>query len=495
MTEDTSRRQPTREIRAGVEKTPTGIEGFDEITGGGLPRGRTSLVFGAAGTGKTIFGLQTVVNGVRRWGEPGVVVAFEEPSAQIVENATFGWQLEELMEDEVFFLDARLSPDTLRAGAFDLAGMLATLDQKVETMGAKRVVFDSLDVMLRLLDDPTRQRQEVYRIHDWLSEREVTGLITLRLDGPNPHRPLAHSFLPFIADCVVWLSQRVEDRVAMRSLRVVKYRGSSFQENEVPFVIGPRGIEVAHMGREDIDYTVSAERVSTGIAGLDDMLRGGVFRGTSTVVTGASGTAKTTLAGAFAAAACRRGECTLYVCFDESAEEIRRNLLSVDIDLEPYIESGDLRMMAAQAESRNADEHLLRIRAAIDELGATCVVVDPVSAILKAGGPVPGLSVARRLIYQAKEEGITLLCTSLLPRSEPAHEGAPLKIWTLADTWIHLSYEVKQRERTRAITIVKSRGTGHSNEVRELVLSDEGVGVRDVHAPGGEVSAQAAGRR
>ncbi len=475
------------ECRSTVQKAPTGIEGFDELTGGGLPRGRTSLVVGSAGTGKTVFALQSLVRGVQRWEEPGIFVAFEESGQHVVENASFGWRLSEMSDDELFFIDARLSPDTVRAGAFDLAGMLATLEEKARAMGAGRIVFDSLDVMLRLIDDPGRQRQEVYRIHDWLSGRDLTGIITARLDGTGRQQGLAHGFLPFIADCVVRLSRRIEDRVSLRSLRVVKYRGSSFQENQVPLLIGPEGIEVARVGPPAFDYETWEERVSTGLEDLDRMLRGGYFRGTSTVVTGASGTAKTTLAGAFAEAACQRGERTLYVCFDEGSEEIIRNLRSVGIDLQSQIAAGLLRMTGARAESRSADEHLLCIRAIIDEHEPRCLVIDPLSAITRAGGPVPALSVARRLIYQTKREGITLLCTSLLAGEDPDGEGTPLGISTLADTWIHLSYKAQRGERNRALSIVKSRGTAHSNQVRELVLSSDGLRLREVYTAGGEV--------
>jgi circadian clock protein KaiC len=471
----------------GIHKAPTGIAGFDEITGGGLPRGRTSLVLGAPGTGKTIFALQTLVTGVQELGEPGIFVAFEEPSLQIVDNATFGWGIAGLGEDELFLMDARLSPDTVRAGAFDLAGMLAVLREKAEGIGARRIVFDSLDVILKSIEDPGSQRQEVYRIHDWLSARDLTGIITARLEGSDAEGVMEHGFLPFIADCVVRLSQRIEDRVSLRSLRVVKYRGSTFMENETPLLIGPGGMEVARLGPPEFNYEISEERVSSGVEPLDDMLSGGYFRGSSSLITGAPGTAKTTLVGAFAEAACERDERTLYVCFDEGSEEIVRNLRSVSIDLEPHLESGLLCMMAARTEARSADEHLLRIRRTMDDHEARCLVIDPLSAITKAGGAVPALSVARRLIYQTKQEGITLLCTSLLEGDAPSVEGTPLEISTLADTWIHLAYPAQQGERNRALSIVKARGTGHSNQVRELVLSDKGLSLREVYTEGGEV--------
>jgi circadian clock protein KaiC len=471
----------------GIRKASTGIVGFDQITEGGLPRSRTSLIIGSAGTGKTVFALQTLVNGALHHEEPGIFVALEEPTAQIVGNATFGWGLAELDDDQLFFLDARLSPDTVRTGAFDLAGLLASLKEKANQIGAKRIAFDSLDVILRLMDDPARQRQEIYRVHDWLSQTDLTGLVTARLEGLGRPGSMAHGFLPFVADCVIELSQKVEDRVALRSLRVVKYRGSGFRENEVPFVIGPTGMDVAQVGPADFDYNVSQERVSTGVEGLDQMLRGGYFRGASTVITGASGTAKTTLSGAFAEAASLRGEPTLYVCFDEAAGEIVRNLRSVGIDLQPHVESGVLRMVAARAETRSADEHLLRMRAAMDEHKPRCMIIDPLSAVTKAGGTVSALSVARRLIYQTKEKGITLLSTSLLPGRGPDVEATPLGISTLADAWIHLSYEAQRGERNRALTIVKARGTGHSNQVRELVLTRNGLSLREVYAAGGEV--------
>lgn len=469
-----------------MQKMPTGIQGFDEITGGGLPRARTTLVTGDPGTGKTIFALQSLISGLREWSEPGIFVAFEEPPEQIVQNATFGWDAPALSQDEIFFVDAHLSPDTVRAGEFDLAGMLGMLAEKGKEIGATRVVFDSLDVMLRLMDDPAR-REEVYRIREWLAVSGLTGIITARVGGRDGDWPTEFGFLPYIADCVVSLSHWIELRVSLRSLRVVKYRGSRFVESVAPMVIGPRGIEVANVGRSGPPYVVSDERISTGLEGLDRMLEGGYLRATSTLVTGAPGTAKTTLAGLFAETNSSRGEPTLYICFDEGAEEIVRNLRSVGVDLQPHLESRVLRMVSARSESRSADEHLLRIEGLIQEQRPRHLVIDPVSAITKAGGSLPALSVARRLIYRTKEEGISLLCTSLLAGAGREMESTPLEISTLADTWIHLLYQEQQGERNRALSIVKSRGTGHSNQMRELVLTDDAVQLRDIYTAGGEV--------
>ena len=470
----------------GIQKMPTGIQGFDEITGGGLPRARTTLVAGNPGTGKTIFALQSLVSGVREWGEPGIFLAFEEPPEQIVQNAAFGWDVAALSEDEIFFVDAHLSPDTVRGGDFDLAGMLAMLGKKGKEMGATRVVFDSLDVMLRLMNVPSR-REEVYRIREWLSDSGLTGIITARVGGADGQWPAEFGFLPYIADCVVSLSHWIDDRVSLRSLQVVKFRGSPFAENAAPLVIGPRGIEVANLGRSGSHVVISDERISTGLEGLDQMLEGGYLRGTSTLVTGAPGTAKTTLAGLFAEVSADRGEPTLYICFDEAAEEIVRNLRSIGVDLQPHLESGVLRMISARSESRSADEHLLRIKGLVDDHGPRHLIIDPVSAIAKAGGSLPALSVARRLIYRTKEEGVSLFCTSLLAGNDREVESTPLEISTLADTWIHLLYQERQGERNRGLSIVKSRGTGHSNQMRELVLTDYGVHLREVYTAGGEV--------
>lgn len=453
-----------------LDKMPTGIEGFDEMTGGGLPRARTSLLVGGPGCGKTVFALQTLVNGARVWGEPGIFVAFEENSQQIISNAaSFGWDLPALTRDKLFILDARLAPDVVKAGGFDLAGLLAGVKAKADQMGAQRIVFDSVDVLLSLMDDPLAERQELYRIRDWLSDTGLTGLITARVDSSEPLALQPFGFMQFMADCVVLLHHRVDEHVSARGVRVVKYRGSSFAENESPVVIGPSGIEVASFALALEDYPVFTERVSTGIGRLDAMLSGGYYRGTSVLITGAPGTAKSTLSGSFAEAACRRGERALYMCFGESGAEMVRNLASVNVQLEPYVQSGLLRMMSARTESKSAEEHIIQLRALIAEHNPRCLVIDPISAIVKAGGFTMAFAVAHRLLRLCKMKGITVVYTSLMGGTDPEAEVTPIQISTIADTWIHLSYLPQGGERNRALTIVKSRGTHHSNQVRELL--------------------------
>ncbi|SCZ52531.1 circadian clock protein KaiC [Thiohalomonas denitrificans] len=471
-------------------KVPTGIPGFDEVADGGLPSGRISLVLGGPGTGKSVLALQTLANGARDAEEPGLFLAFEESCAEIRTNAaSFAWDLAGLERDgKLVFVDAQFSPEMTRAGTFTLEGMLTTLEAKVREMGAKRVVFDSLDVLLEMLHDPELGRQELRRIRDWLREQGLTGILTSRIEAVEQEKPpITNPFILFLADFVLLLHYRVTDRVALRELRILKYRGSAFEQNEFPFTIGPEGIEVGSFGLRRLDYPVSNERVSSGIPRLDTMLNGGYFRGSSILITGAPGTAKTTLSGAFAQAACRRKERTLYIAFDESPNEIVRNIASVNIRLAPYMETGLLQMHALQGGARSAEEHLIRIKALIEGYEPRCIVVDPMSALAHGGGRLPGLAVAQRLLSLAKSRGITLLGTSLMEAVDPTIEAAKIRVSTIADTWIHLTYVASGGERNRALTIVKARGIGHSNQVREMVLSNEGVNLSDVYVAQGQV--------
>ena len=473
-------------------KAPTGIDGFDEITGGGLPRGRTTLLVGGPGSGKTILALQFLVHGARECKEPGVFVAFEETSKRIVANAeSFGWKLAELLRKKLFFMDAQPLPDLFQSGDFDLNGMLAALEAKINEMGARRIVFDALDVILALLPEPAAKRREIYRLHAWLLAHELTGVITLKAgaDETSAVSQQPFGFMQFMVDCAVILNHGVVQGVSQRSLRVQKYRGSSFDENESPFLIGTGGFEVAVARAPDrADAKVTSERVSSGVERLDTMLGGGYYRGASVLITGFSGTAKTTLSGAFAEAACRRGERTMFVCFDTNSTEVIRNLLSVGIQLDRYVKNGCLRMISARAISGSAETYLVRIKASAQEHRARCVVIDPVSAWSKSGNDLSTQSVADRLIDWSKGEGTTLVCTSLLDEmSGQVEGGSQLQISALVDTWIHLNYLMQAGERNRGLSIVKSRGTTHSNQVRELILSDAGVTLADTYTAGGEV--------
>jgi len=473
-------------------KAPTGIAGFDEITGGGLPRGRTTLLVGGPGSGKTIFALQFVVHGAQDCKEPGIFVAFEETSKRIVANAEgFGWKLAELQRKKLFFMDAQPMPDLVQSGDFDLGGMLTALQAQAKEMGARRIVFDALDVVLALLPDTAAKRRETYRLNEWLLASNLTGLITLKTDADETsaisQQPF--SFMQFMVDCVAILNHSVVLGVSQRNLRVQKYRGSSFDENESPFLIGKSGFEV-DVARTPgpVDANVTKERVSSGVKRLDTMLGGGYYRGASVLITGFSGTAKTTLSGAFAEAACRRGERTLFVSFDSDFTEVIRNLASVGIRLDRYVKNGLLRMVSARTITGSAETHLVRIKALAKEHGARCLVIDPVSTLSQSGNELATHSVTQRLVDWSKADGITLVCTSLFDDESSQSEGGTLlQISKIADTWIHLSYLVQAGERNRGLSIVKSRGTAHSNQVRELILSDAGVTLTDTYTAGGEV--------
>lgn len=475
-----------------LPKARTGIEGFDEITSGGLPRGRTTLLEGGPGSGKTIFSLEFLVHGAQNCGEPGIFVAFEETTERIIANAEgFGWNLAKLGQKKLFLLNAQPDHDLVQAGTFDISGMLAALDAQIQDMGAKRIVFDAIDVVLALLPDGAARRREIYRLHAWLLERGLTALITAKVDGDEASsaNKQPFGFMQFMVDCAVVLNHRVVLGISQRNLRVQKYRGFGFNEDESPFVIGKTGFDVAiarTLGRVDSEVTV--ERVSSGVKRLDTMLGGGYYRGASVLITGFPGTAKTTLSGAFSEAACQRGERTMFVSFDSDGSEVIRNLTSVGIRLDRFVKSGRLRMISARTITGSAESLLVRIKSLAREHKARCLVIDPVSTLSKAGNELTAHGVAERLIDWTKADGITLVCTSLLDEmASQANGGTPLQISTLADTWLHLNYLVQAGERNRGMSIIKSRGTAHSNQVRELILSDSGVTLADIYTAGGEV--------
>lgn len=470
-----------------LAKVATGITGFDEITFGGLPLGRTTLLRGGPGCGKTVFAVQSLVNAARDRHEASILVAFEENANQIVANAaTLGWDIPALSAKRLFFLDASLSPEMIQTGTFDLTPLLNVLHAVIAEGGVKHIVFDGIDVLLRLLDDPVAERREVYRVRDWLSRSGLTAIITQKVGADDDISWQHYNFMQFMADCVVNLDHRVIAGSGFRNIRVMKYRGSGFQGDEFPISITEAGIQVTNRGPVELKYMVTKGRVSTGLPRLDAMLRGGYYRGSNVLISGAPGTAKSTLGGLFVAAACQRGERAMYVNFDEAADQITRNLASVGIRLKPHQKSGLLKIYSTRTRGPNIEDQFGELRRLIRAHKPKCLVIDPLSALSSKLAHLASADATQMFLDYLKAEGITVINTSLLDGPEVS-EATATGISTIADTWIHLSYVVHEGERNRALTIVKSRGSGHSNQVRELTLSDSGVSLTDVYTAQGQV--------
>jgi len=434
-------------------RSSTGDAGLDALLAGGLPRDRATLAVGGPGAGKTILALQTLAAGLRD-GEPAVFVALEEDPRRVLDHtAGFGWDLaEHEAAGRLAFVDARLPADLVHTGDFDLTGTLAADAAQADAIGARRIVIDGIDVLLTFLGDARAERRELARLHQWTQASGRTTLLTVRA-LPRPEvvsEP--HGALLFLADCVLSLDLTVRDGLALRRFRVVKYRGAAAATHEIPFVIGERGLQVAYDDPRALVVDASDERVGAGDPDLDEMLGGGYFRGSSVLVSGVPGTAKTTLAGAFLAAALARGERALFFSFDEPAAQIVRNLRSVGIDLAGPLEEGRLRIETARSGNANAHEHYLHLQTVLEAHAPRCLVLDPITALLHAGGSEEATAIATRLLHGAKARGITTLSTAL---EHEAGEAEPrmtaVRVSTLADAWLRLTYHIQGGERNRGI--------------------------------------------
>jgi circadian clock protein KaiC len=477
------REQTTRSL----DRVRTGIPGFDDIMDGGLPRGGVTVVLGGPGAGKTIFGMQVLAKGAADHHEPGILVGFEESAARICANtAAFAWGGDRLEAEGVHVIDAQLSQSIEQGGEFDLVGLLAVLTAKAAQVGAKRIVFDGLDVLLAHLGQPALVRREVFRLRDWVHDSGLSAIVTAKADAAEARPSTDYDFLQFMADCVVTLHHRVVQGTALRFMRVAKYRGAAHSADELPLTISSSGIELAANTTIGLEYVASTERISSGIERLDAMLSGGYYRGSAVVITGAPGTARTTLAAAFAEAAAARGEHTIYVSFDESPDQIVRNVASIGISLGRHIKAGTLRVHSLRAGAESPETHVARIRSLLRQARPRNLVIDPLSALTLRGAVDDAEGAALQILDFAKTAGISVVSTALLG-SQPLTDQKPLSVATAADVWMHVSYVDQGGERNRAITIIKARGTGHSNQVRELVLTSTGVTLADVYSVGGEV--------
>jgi circadian clock protein KaiC len=470
-----------------VRKSPTGIRGFDEITGGGLPANRLTAVIGSAGAGKTVFALQVLVNRIKSAGDPCIFVTFEESIARLRSNAaSFDWGVAALNETHFRFVDARIPADAVVSGAFDLSGLLAGLSHLVTEAGARSIVFDGIDMLLSSLRDERLERQELLRLDDWIRDAEISAIITVKSFGLGDRDQSRADFLQYMTDCVVILAGTFSQTAASRTLRVAKYRGSGFAASPVPVVISQRGFEVVVIKATRSNYPTFSDRVSSGIIRLDSLLSGGYLRGSSVLVSGSPGTSKTSLSASFVAAACARGEFEMFVSFDESGSQITANMKSIGIDLATPLKSGHLMFKSLLSAGDSPEGHFVAIRDLLEQHAPRCVVIDPISSLLKADYPFAGV-ICETLLDHAKSLGTTVLCTSLLGQVNGETELSASRVSTIADTWIHVSYVAHDGERNRALTIIKSRGTNHSNQVRELVLNSNGINLVDVYVAEGEV--------
>jgi circadian clock protein KaiC len=471
-----------------LAKAPTGVPGLDDVLHGGLPSGRPTLICGAAGCGKTLLAMQFLVQGALRYGEPGVFIAFEERAEDLAVNvASLGIDLEELQRRNLLSVDhVRIEPsEIIESGDYDLDGLFLRLGFAIDSVGAKRVVIDTLEVLMGGLANYAVIRSELRRLFEWLKERGVTAVITAERGEGKLTR---HGLEEYVSDCVIVLDHRVVEQISTRRLRVVKYRGSVHGTNEYPFLIDETGFSVLPITSAALDHPVSNERISTGIARLDHMLGGhGYYRGTTMLISGTAGSGKTSLATHFAAAIGQLGERVLYFSFEESPAQIVRNMRAIGIDLAPLVSSGLLRLESSRPTSLGLEAHLSLLHRAIRESRPSAVVLDPISNFSDAGNSVESQRMLVRLVDMLKGEGITALLTSLTSVSSATHEQSDAEISSIVDTWLLVKSVESNGERNRLLYVLKSRGIAHSNQVREFVLSARGVELLDVYVGEGNV--------
>lgn len=472
---------PPTPANRSLAKTPTGIQGLDEITGGGLPSGRPTLVCGSAGCGKTLLAMEFLVRGITQFGEPGVFMAFEETAAELTQNVrSLGFDLDDLIQQKKLAVDfVRVERNEIEeTGEYDLEGLFVRLNYAIDAVGAKRVVLDTLETLFSGLSNVAILRGELRRLFRWLKDKGVTAIITAeRGDGTLTR----HGLEEYVSDCVILLDHRVTDQVSTRRLRIVKYRGTTHGTNEYPFLIDEDGISVLPVTSLGLQHQVSTERISSGIPRLDSMLGGeGYFRSSTVLVSGTAGSGKTSLAAHFAAAACQRGERCLYFSFEESPGQLLRNMRSIGIDLEPWVEQGLLHFHSSRAAIHGLEMHLATIHKLVRDFQPRVVVMDPVGCLTAVGTHRDADVMLTRLIDFLKMQEITALLTSMTS-GEEAPEQINVDISSLVDTWLLLRDLELGGERNRVINVLKSRGMAHSNQLREFLLTNQGVELQDVY--------------
>jgi len=458
-----------------LQKTPTGIPGLDEITSGGLPKGRTTIVCGGPGCGKTMLGIEFLVRGAVEFNEPGVLMAFEETPEDMARNvASLGFDIQDLADKKKLYLDyVYVDPSEIQeTGDYDLEGLFIRLQNAVETIGAKRVMLDTVEALFSGFSNMGVLRAEFRRLFRWLKDRELTTIVTAeRGDGTLTRQGLEE----YVSDCVILLDHRIKDQISARRLRIVKYRGTKHGADEYPFLIDERGMSILPVTSLLLDHQVSSERIPTGVPDLDEMLEGkGYFRGSTILLSGTAGSGKTTLAASLADATCRRGERCLFIDFEESSKQVARNMKSVGIDLDQWARKGLFFHEAWRPTQFGTEMHLLRIHKLIDTLKPSCVIVDPVTNLVSASSDKEVHSMLLRLIDLLKNRGITGALVSLTSGGDNL-EGTHVGISSLTDTWILLRDIELNGERNRCLYVLKSRGMAHSNQLREFTMTSKGI--------------------
>ena len=463
-----------------LAKAPTGIQGLDEVTGGGLPLGRPTLVCGSAGCGKTLLAMEFLVRGATEYGEPGVFMTFEEGTTELAENVrSLGFDLDALSRQKKLRLDyVRIERGEIEEnGDYDLDGLFIRLGHAIDAIGAKRVVLDTIEVLFNGLSNTAILRSEIQRLFRWLKDKGVTAIITGERGAGTLTR---HGLEEYVSDCVILLDHRVIDQISTRRLRVVKYRGSAHGTNEYPFLIDEDGLSVLPITSLGLMHAVSDERVPTGVARLDTMLDGqGYYRGSTVLVTGTAGTGKSSMAAHFADAACRRGEKVIYFAFEESPGQVVRNMRSIGLDLEPWVKKGLLHFHASRATMYGLEMHLAMMHKLVREIEPRIVVIDPISNLSRGGAHQEGVSTLTRLVGFLKLDRLTTMLTSM--SSVERLEQTDAEISSLVDTWLLLRDIELGGERNRGMYVLKSRGMPHSNQIREFLLTSRGIELNDVY--------------
>jgi circadian clock protein KaiC len=467
--------------RTALPKSPTSIQGLDEITGGGLPKGRPTLICGGAGCGKTLFAMEFLVRGATQYNEPGVFISFEETEKELTANvASLGFDLASLVDRKKLWLEhIHIERSKLeQSDEYDLEGLFVRIHQAIEDIGARRLVLDTMETLFSALPNPAILRSELRRLLRWLKTKGVTAIITAeRGDGTLTRQGLEE----YVSDCVILLDHRVNDQSSIRRLRIVKYRGSTHGTNEYPFLIDEDGFSVMPVTSLGLNYNSSPKRISTGIPRLDTMLSGkGFYRGSTVLVSGTAGTGKTSIAAQFVEAACKRGERVLYFTFEESPSQLMRNMRSVGINLDPWLKKGLLQFLATRPTLYGLENHLTTCIKLINKVKPTVVILDPINAFMAGENQSEVKSMLLRLVDFMKMNRITAFCTSLTSGDDHL-ESTDIYISSLMDTWLLLRDIEIGGERNRGLYVLKSRGMAHSNQIREFRLTNHGIELLDVY--------------